>query len=1411
MEDEQHQPWRVLEFYSGIGGMGNIQMLTAADLDRYRANVWLLSPSYQPYTRQGLQKQSADARASSFLTILENIPQLTQPPVMVFVENVVGFEAKRKPSSFCKPELMDSLFVCQNHYLTAKQVSNLHSFPKEFDFSEHVTLRQRKKHLTKSPKTKMQTRFRPSIPNVTKHHISSFSSKTEKPVLQDPIRSKTHLSESQISPKNDPNSKNPNLKNPLNSNAEKSFSKNPLLSKNHVSELLIYYKNDPYLALQHFISASKKGVVLDNEFSEPFIVLVHILMCRDSYYGTAKDLISKRVFGFSDNGSGDIVAEILSTAKIFDFGHDLSSRVVNYLLCSLVRSGRFNDAIVCFRRMVENNVVPCVPYVHVLLKELVRNSRIAEARDVFGNVLRLGIPYDCAVIRVMIRACLKEGKIDEAEKYFWDAKANGMKLDAMTYSTAIYAVCKKPDAISACGLLNEMKDKGWVPSNGTYTNVIGACMKQKCLTEALRLKDEMISSGVRLNVVAATSLMKGYCVKGDLYSALDLFEKIVEDGVCPNRVTYSVLIEGCFNNGDTKKGFELYTRMKNEGINPNVYNVNTLIIRFFESGYIDEAMKLFDEAVETGIANVFTYNNIISCLCKLDKVKEASDVFDVALDLFNTMQEKGYKPNVITYSILIDGYFRKGKSEEALGIFDQMVDLGFIPSDYTFNIVINGLCKVGQTSEASNMFKKVVEKGFNPTCMTYNSIIDGFVKEGNINSALSVYTEMHEAGITPNVVTYTSLIHGFCKCKNMDLALKMRNEMKRKGLELDVTAYNALINGFRKIRDMGSARDIFNEIYEVGLSPNNAVYNSMISGFRDLDNIEEAVDFHKKMVNEGMLCDLRTYTTLIDGLLKSGKIVSASDLYTEMLAKNIVPDVFTYTVLVNGLCHKGIPGIKDSLLQEFGVRLVSYDLPGFGESDPHPGRNLESSAMDLLFLSYAMHITDKFWVVGYSGGSMHTWAALKYIPDRIAGAFMVAPLLNPYEPSMNKAEIRRTWDKWMSKRRLIFLSGNLDQIDKWLGMSLGKRDNIFIEELRYQEFWKRDLGESVSSRGFSISDLNVQKKRQGKGIMFWLKSIYKRPQDKLTGFLGPIHIWQGMEDRVVPLSMSDYVHQILPGAMVHKLLYEGHFTYFYFCDECHRQIFTTVFGNPQGTLPIKVDPVIPMKEETKDDKVDPLIPTLTWNIEDLIPPSERFIYNFNSKDERENGGCFLVVFQVDSGWVPDWITHAYLECHLWRIAMKIYHKECIKLAPTLAFFYLKFAKNLGELERLLLHDCKFITNHVKTCKYQVLERKNANGEKMSVDHLSELARVAPNRLHSGVNNGSMLTNFEKSVNEQARSNDLKALEISLSMKKMRLKEAQIAVNCDSNYLERFKLSMGISKANCDSNYLERFKLSLGIG
>ncbi|RDY09340.1 hypothetical protein CR513_06293, partial [Mucuna pruriens] len=299
----------------------------------------------------------------------------------------------------------------------------------------------------------------------------------------------------------------------------------------------------------------------------------------------------------------------------------------------------------------------------------------------------------------------------------------------------------------------------------------------------------------------------------------------------------------------------------------------------------------------------------------------------------------------------------------------------------------------------------------------------------------------------------------------------------------------------------------------------------------------------------------------------------------------------------------GIPGVKDSLLEEFGIRLLTYDLPGFGESDPHPKRNLESSATDMASLADALGV-NKFWVVGYSSGSMHAWAALRYIPDRLAGAAMFAPMVNPYDPIMTKEERRRTWNKWTRKRKFMyflarkfprllaffyqrsFLSGKHGQIDRWLSLSLGKRDKALMEDPIYEEFWQRDVEESIRQRnakpfveeaalqvtnwGFSLSDLKLQKRKQSSNLLSWLKSMFTETQEYM-GFLGPIHIWQGMDDKVVPPSMTDFVHRVLPGAAVHKLPYEGHFTYIYFCHECHRQIFTTIFGTPQGPLSISIE------------------------------------------------------------------------------------------------------------------------------------------------------------------------------------------------------------------------------------------------
>ncbi|OIT26858.1 PREDICTED: protein CPR-5 isoform X2 [Nicotiana attenuata] len=85
----------------------------------------------------------------------------------------------------------------------------------------------------------------------------------------------------------------------------------------------------------------------------------------------------------------------------------------------------------------------------------------------------------------------------------------------------------------------------------------------------------------------------------------------------------------------------------------------------------------------------------------------------------------------------------------------------------------------------------------------------------------------------------------------------------------------------------------------------------------------------------------------------------------------------------------------------------------------------------------------------------------------------------------------------------------------------------------------------------------------------------------------------------------------------------------------------------------------------------------------------------------------------------------------------------------------------------------------------------------------QLASVSSSMISSNTEiNRSVSSTLERSVMEQARSNDLKTFEIGLTMRKLQLKERQLSLSSDANLLERVKLSFGISKTSFKA---EKFK------
>lgn len=99
-----------------------IEHIPMADLAKYRATCWLLSPPCQPYTQGGSRKDDKDERARGLLYLFEQFHTLPEDrrPVFLLLENVPNFEISNS-----RRLVIDTLrregYVCTEFLLTPTQ------------------------------------------------------------------------------------------------------------------------------------------------------------------------------------------------------------------------------------------------------------------------------------------------------------------------------------------------------------------------------------------------------------------------------------------------------------------------------------------------------------------------------------------------------------------------------------------------------------------------------------------------------------------------------------------------------------------------------------------------------------------------------------------------------------------------------------------------------------------------------------------------------------------------------------------------------------------------------------------------------------------------------------------------------------------------------------------------------------------------------------------------------------------------------------------------------------------------------------------------------------------------------------------------------------------------------------------
>ena len=227
-----------------------------------------------------------------------------------------------------------------------------------------------------------------------------------------------------------------------------------------------------------------------------------------------------------------------------------------------------------------------------------------------------------------------------------------------------------------------------------------------------------------------------------------------------------------------------------------------------------------------------------------------------------------------------------------------------------------------------------------------------------------------------------------------------------------------------------------------------------------------------------------------------------------------------------------------------GVRLIAADRPGYGGSDPHPGRRLQDWPVDVAELGDALGV-DRFAVVGYSAGGPYALACAALLGDRVTRAGLVSTTARfvvrerPGAIAELDEEERRAFE-------LVERGGDREAAASTFAAELADWARVVAQDPRRffdplpvndQNRWFREN----PARMAPVLQAIAEALRQGAAGPGWERLVSFEPFPvPLESIAVDVLLWHGRLDLIAPCAPAEFVASRIPACTFTIWPDEGH-------------------------------------------------------------------------------------------------------------------------------------------------------------------------------------------------------------------------------------------------------------------------------
>ncbi|MCO5560270.1 hypothetical protein L7F22_013881 [Adiantum nelumboides] len=503
-----------------------------------------------------------------------------------------------------------------------------------------------------------------------------------------------------------------------------------------------------------------------------------------------------------------------------------------------------------------------------ILQGCIRDKDIASCRILHCFLIFHELDFIASPGDHLIRFFGSHGHLLEASLAFFKV----VQKSCYTWDALISAHINQGENAAALALFDAMPH---IPSKCIYLAVLRACGTDEDLHKGRLIHAEVVKACLDSDLVVESSLLNMYAQCGELEDCSKVFDHWAGDDV----VMWNTMISAYIPHGHGLTSLKLFEKMEQKLIEPNEVTFVSLLKACAKMGLLTEGWYVHDKIVRRGFdSNIIVRNILVDFYAKCQKVEESDRMFNMSCQ------------NLVSWNTKIAGYVQHGHNNFALDLFMKMQQKGLKPDKVTFLSAIKACTNLESIGKGQVIHDEAQKQGLGSDLAVNNALILMYAKGGNLQLARKVFDSLSAC----DMISWGTMISGYVKHGCHTSAFKLVNDMLNKGIKPERVIFLSLLKACADRESLEDGHLVHHHIIYYELEIDSALGNTLIDMYAKCKHLDEAWTVFDTLSSR----DVVSWSAMIAGYVQQGNQSLAFDLFVRMQQADVKPDKVTCLCLL---------------------------------------------------------------------------------------------------------------------------------------------------------------------------------------------------------------------------------------------------------------------------------------------------------------------------------------------------------------------------------------------------------------------------------------------------------------------------------------------------------------------------------